>query len=873
MAKKLVNKVLLIGWDSADWKVINPLIQEGKMPALQRLIEGGVHGNLKTLDPPLSPMLWTSIATGVRADKHGIKGFIEPTPDGQGLRPVTSTSRKVKAIWNILNQENLKSNVVTWWPSNPAEPINGVMVSNLYQVAGKPIEEEWGMPKGTIHPEGMTEELKEFRVHPNEITLSMLLPFIPNLAEDEELRKNKRVGGVAKVLAQASSVHAVSTKLMRTTEWDFMAIYHDALDHFSHLTMKFHPPKREHIKEKEFENFKDVVEAGYRFHDMMLERTLDLIDENTTVILISDHGFHSDHLRPLAIPKEPSGPAVEHSPYGIIVMNGPGIQKGKVISGASVIDITPTLLTLYGLPVGKDMEGKILLEAFDHVVQPDYIDSWETVEGKAGMHQEGEREDPWAAQEALQQLVELGYIEAIEDDKLAQVEKAKRESQYYVARNLIDGNRVDEATSILEEIFEESKIVRYGKRLASVYLAKGEFKKCEELIEKLKAAEIENFRKLKESKLEKDPDDPFGNKEMEEPMYLEYIEGLMLLSMNKLDRAIPILEKVQAKNPANIGVCLAIGKIHLNRKNFVFAQDQFIKALAIDEMNVVAHHGLGLSFLRRNMLNEAIEELVIAIDLNFYFARAHYHLGEALARLKNYEEAASAFEVAVRISPGMSKAHQWLLEIYEKHLNEPEKAKEHKKFMDENIKGEIIVVSGLPRSGTSMMMQMLQNGGVQILSDEIRTADDSNPKGYLEFEKVKRLHVDQSWMDEAQGKGVKIIAQLLSYLPEKFTYKIIMMEREMSEVITSQQIMLGKEVKEGVLPLGLFTAFQKQLDKIDAWQAAQPNVEILKVDYASVIENPLEEVQKIAFFLGKELDLNAMKSTVEPTLYRNKQKK
>ena len=135
---KSKKKVLVIGWDSADWKVIDPLIQQGKMPALKGLIERGVYGKIQTLDPPLSPMLWTSIATGFRADKHGIGGFIEPMPDGTGLRPVTTTSRKVKAIWNILHHHDYKSNVVAWWPSNPAEPINGVMVSNLFHNATKP---------------------------------------------------------------------------------------------------------------------------------------------------------------------------------------------------------------------------------------------------------------------------------------------------------------------------------------------------------------------------------------------------------------------------------------------------------------------------------------------------------------------------------------------------------------------------------------------------------------------------------------------------------------------------------------------------------------------------------------------------------------
>ena len=181
MSKRIAKKVLLIGWDAADWKVIKPLIAEGKMPTLAKFIAEGVHGKIKTLDPPLSPMLWTSMATGYRADKHGILGFIEPLADNSGIRPVTSTSRKVRAIWNILHNQGMRSNVVGWWPSNPAEPINGVMVSNLYQQANKPLKEKWEMLDGTVHPAEMSDVLKDFRVHPQELTFNHLAPFIPNL--------------------------------------------------------------------------------------------------------------------------------------------------------------------------------------------------------------------------------------------------------------------------------------------------------------------------------------------------------------------------------------------------------------------------------------------------------------------------------------------------------------------------------------------------------------------------------------------------------------------------------------------------------------------------------------------------------------------
>src|SRR5437867_4377035 len=173
-------RVLLIGWDAADWKVIRPLLELGQMPNLARLMAGGIHGNVATIYPVLSPMLWTSIATGKRAYKHGIHGFSEPLPDGSGVRPVSLLSRKTKAIWNILNQTGYRSLVAGWWPSHPAEPLNGVMVSNHFtQPVGKPGDMP-ALAPGIVHPAKRAAELAELRVNPMELSGEFLRFFVPD---------------------------------------------------------------------------------------------------------------------------------------------------------------------------------------------------------------------------------------------------------------------------------------------------------------------------------------------------------------------------------------------------------------------------------------------------------------------------------------------------------------------------------------------------------------------------------------------------------------------------------------------------------------------------------------------------------------------
>jgi hypothetical protein len=241
-------------------------------------------------------------------------------------------------------------------------------------------------------------------------------------------------------------------------------------------------------------------------------------------------------------------------------------------------------------------------------------------------------------------------------------------------------------------------------------------------------------------------------------------------------------------------------------------------------------------------------------------------------RLNKFNDAAQAFKVATSLSPGMTKGHKWLADLYENELSNPAEAKIHLDFLAKNIKGEVIVVSGLPRSGTSMMMQILNAGKLELLTDDKRDADNNNPKGYYEYEPVKKLMIDKSWLPNAKGKVVKVIAQLLPYLPPNFNYKIIFMRRPMSEVLKSQQIMLGREkdVKTKAFPSGLNKAFEKQLNRVDEWIESQPNIDVINVNYKDVIENPTAELESLVSFLDRDIDLNLLKSAIDKKLYRNK---
>jgi hypothetical protein len=183
----------------------------------------------------------------------------------------------------------------------------------------------------------------------------------------------------------------------------------------------------------------------------------------------------------------------------------------------------------------------------------------------------------------------------------------------------------------------------------------------------------------------------------------------------------------------------------------------------------------------------------------------------------------------------------------------------------------IVTVSGLPRSGTSMMMQALQAGGTPVLTDQRRPPDDDNPRGYLEFEPAKKIAHDQSWLPQAQGKAVKVVSALLRHLPPEYQYKIIFMRRPLNEVLASQQAMLRRRGAQGgpddaaVAPI-----LARHLTEVTAWIARQPNMSVLYIDYHDVLRAPAQELARVRGFLGSGLDLEAMVSVVDERLYRQR---
>lgn len=184
----------------------------------------------------------------------------------------------------------------------------------------------------------------------------------------------------------------------------------------------------------------------------------------------------------------------------------------------------------------------------------------------------------------------------------------------------------------------------------------------------------------------------------------------------------------------------------------------------------------------------------------------------------------------------------------------------------------ITIVSGLPRSGTSLAMQMLSAGGIPALTDEQRTPDADNPRGYFEFERVKQIKSDQLWLNDAVGKAVKVIHMLITALPTDREYRVLMMRRDVNEVVRSQAAMLARSGKPGggLSPDKLAKVYQGQMSAVGRWLAACPRFRVLDVPYADLIKDPRAMSEHVSEFLGGGLSIDAMARAVDPTLYRQR---
>ncbi len=445
-------RVLLIAWDSADWKLVQELVDSGQMPALQALIERGTAGKLASLHP-ISPIIgWTTAATGKTPDKHGILGDLEPDEQGR-LQPVSGKSRRSKMLWDMASERGLRTHVFGWFGAVPAEPVNGVFVTSQYARAGATVE--------SVYPAELRETLEALRLPPDEIPPAALLDLMPRGGRLDQ-HYDDRVARAAHGLSMCCSTHNAATWTLENQPWDFAAVYSHGIGYFCEEFMPYRPARLAGIGEEDGAIFGGVVDAVYRFHDAMLGA------------MAGNRGTGCDdcaRLR-LGIRVRPpardmtgfSDPTFWRNERGMVVVAGPGIREDHWTGGATILDVAPTVLALLGLPVGEDMDGRVPAAAFEHPPRYPMIPSWEAIP-QAGT------------------LPSSPAVRGIADQFLAfDVPPAPNPNEQEAAENLrfnlvtvyLSTGRAQEALPVIEQLYEAApEQTRFQCALAQAYLGAG----------------------------------------------------------------------------------------------------------------------------------------------------------------------------------------------------------------------------------------------------------------------------------------------------------------------------------------------------------------------------------------------------------------
>jgi len=892
------KRLLLVGWDSADWKIMHPLMDQGMMPGLRQLVENGVSGNLTTLEPQLSPMLWTSIATGKHAYHHGVHGFTEVDPVSGAVVPVSAATRRCRTLWEMLNERGLRTHVVCWFATQGERDLNGKMVSNRFaHLTGVTKGQDpatWPPPPaGTYWPENLGETMNELRVSPWEIdgnaVLRMFVPDAPGIDQQHD----KNLWNLAEKLAEAYSVHSAATFLMESDpEWDFMAVYYRAIDELSHFFMPYHPPRMAGIPERDYELYKDVVNGTYRAHDMMLQRLLELAGPETAVVLVSDHGFHSDHLRPKFTPRVPAGITVWHRPQGVWVASGPGFQEDLLIHGARLLDVTPTILTWFGLPVGRDMEGRVLAEAFASPPPVATIPSWEHAGAVLKLRGTLSEADGRAL---LDQFVALGYIDEVSTDPDQAAAETLRENRWNLARACMDGGREQQALPLLEEIYAACpERTDYAQLLARCQLRLGLLDEAEQT----SGAALESFGRTENAFL---------------------LKASIAHEKGNFAEALALLETVREMDPEELPLQLLLCRTCLELRQWDAAESAARKVLAADPQNAQAYLTLARLQLHREQPQAAVNSALEAIGYQFADPRGHFLLGAALVALADWASAEKALENHVQLNRTSSAGFRLLARVYRalgketealdaeqksrlsssRHLEAERRThadvlraasaqRELVRREERDAKRlqaarradddaavepmEFVIVSGLPRSGTSLMMQMLKAGGMELMTDGTRGANEDNPEGYWEWEEIKKLGQNPRLIEQAAGKVIKVISALLPHLPTRHRYRVIFMTRPVAQVVESQWKMLARSGQQPKSEKGHLIETQRHHAQamLEILRRAE-RVQLLEMSFPELVADPEAGMRALQEFLGAAFHAGpAVLAAVKPGLHRNR---
>ncbi len=600
-----VPRFLLVGWEGADWPLLNPLLDKGGLPTLNALIGRGVAGRLGCCEPPVKEAVWATLLTGRSADEHGIAAAAEPDPVTGGVRPIGGTARRVKALWNILAQSGWRVGVVGFPATHPAEPVPGVFVTDEFARPLAPVGQTWPVPKGSLHPPECAAELADLRVHPGELNGSDLLPFIRDAARHPP-RPDDRLAALAGMLAENVSRHAIACRLLEQDAVDAVMVYYDLIGAARRLLV---PRAGDAV-------YAESLAVALRFHDLLLGRLLDLVGMEAAVMLVSP-----------AVGPTTSRRAREG---GLLCLAGKAVCGDQLSLGAGVLDVVPSVLAWLGLPAGCDMPGRVLPE-ISLSEKERRIDSWETQPGDSGARLADPPESQPFADTAMVELARLGYRDTVTPEAAVQVDRARAAAALGRARAARGRGRIEAAIRHCEVGLSACPgDIELRILLAQLSFRGGDLARCREL--------VAGFTGL-----------------AADPQLAHYVDALLALASGEMEGARSHLAASELAAPSP-DLQAALARAYLDAGRPADAERLAQAMGAAEPAWAAAHTILALALLAQGRPQAAATAAREAIRLDFHVPEAHVALAQSLRWLGDEPGCRQALAIASRWAPAEAPA-------------------------------------------------------------------------------------------------------------------------------------------------------------------------------------------------------------------------
>lgn len=365
-SKAIANKrVIFIGLDGADWSLLDQYTTRGVMPTLAKLVAEGSSGTVKTLHPPLSPLIWTTMMTGVSPLEHRILDFLRVNPASHQREPITSDERKVPAVWNMATAGGKKIGALGYWATYPAESVNGLMVSDRLFTF---LFSEKSPPAGVVYPTSMEPWARDgLKRAQDEVGYDAIQALLPWLTQTEYAQAatvtdpySHPVSALRRILIETNVYDELGRDWYTREKPDLLLLYFQGTDSIGHVFAPYAPPRQPEVSEADYGRYKEVAERYFARIDQLLARYVALAQSTGSVLMLaSDHGFFWGEGRPTTLSSAANTTAAKwHAENGMYLLWGPGIQPSRGHDGTGKVDqVCATLLALAGLPPARNIAG------------------------------------------------------------------------------------------------------------------------------------------------------------------------------------------------------------------------------------------------------------------------------------------------------------------------------------------------------------------------------------------------------------------------------------------------------------------------------------------------------------------------------------